>query len=91
MRLGMGEVEAEIVRRDQAALLADMRAEAAAKRGVQQVGGAVVGADAVAAFGIDLLMDGVADLEFAGGDRRRERVELAERLRRILNFGRRSP
>ena len=35
-RLGVREVEAEIVGRDQAALLRDVRAEPVAKRGVQQ-------------------------------------------------------
>ena len=82
----MREVEAEIVRRDQAALLGDVRAQAPAQRGVEQVRRAMVGADPVAALGIDLLMHGFADRQLARHDLGAEHVELAERLRRILNF-----
>ena len=39
-RLGVREVEAETVGRDQAALLGDMAAEPVAQRGVEQMGGA---------------------------------------------------
>ena len=61
----MREVEAEIVGRNQAALLRDMRAEVPPKRGMKQVRRAVVGADAVAALAVDLLVNGLADRQLA--------------------------
>ena len=48
-RLGMREVEPEVIGRDQAALLGHVRAELTAERRVEQVRRAVVGANAVAA------------------------------------------
>ena len=48
-RLGVAEVEAQAVGRDQRALLRHVRAEPAAQRLVQQVGRRVVGADGGAA------------------------------------------
>ena len=58
-----------------------------AQRRVEQVGGAVVGADLGAALGVDREMDGVADRDRALADHRMVGVELAERLRRVLNVG----
>ena len=78
-------VEAEAVGGDEAALLGDMLAEAMAQRGVEEVGGAVIGADPGAAFDVDRLVEGVAGLDAADGDFGVERVKLAERLRRVLN------
>ena len=46
----------------------------------------MVGADAVAALGIDLLVDGLADRQLARDDLGPQHVKLAERLRRVLNF-----
>src|SRR5258708_31698455 len=82
----MREVEAKIVGRDQAAILGDMRAEMPAQRRVQQMRRAMVGADAVAALGIDFLMDALANRQLARDDLRAQDVELAKLLRRILNF-----
>src|SRR5688500_4240582 len=81
----MREIEAEIVGRDQAALLGDVSAEAVAQGGVKQVRRTVVGANGGAAFGVDRLVERVADLERAFADVRAECVEFAERLRCVLN------
>ena len=56
-RLGVREIEAQPVGRDQAALLGDVAAEAVAQRGVEQMGRAMVGADRGAALGIDRLVE----------------------------------
>src|SRR5438309_7089298 len=56
-RLGVREVEAEIIGRDQAALLTDMVAQTPAQGGVEQVRRTVVRADAVAALRIHNLVD----------------------------------
>ena len=85
-RLGVREVEAEIVGRDEAALLRDMLAEPVAKRRVEQVRRAMVGADLVAAFGVDRLVDGIADRELALLDPGEQRMKLAERFRRVLDL-----
>ena len=82
----MREVEAEIVGRDQAALLRDVGAKVPAQRGVKQMGGAMIGADAIAAFDIDLLVDRFADCQLARDDLGAQHMELAERLGRVLNF-----
>ena len=87
-RLGMREIEAEIVRRDQAALLGDMGAEPVAQRGVEQMGGAVIGADLASRRSASTerwtasptATSPVADHGMMG-------VEPAERLRRVLNIG----
>ena len=62
-RPGLAEVEAQPVGRDQRALLRHVLAQMPAQRGVQQVGGRVGAADAVAAGGVDLELDRVADRE----------------------------
>jgi hypothetical protein len=51
--LEVGEVEAQLVGRDQRALLRDMRAEHLAQRGVQQMRGGVVEGGRGAGLGID--------------------------------------
>ena len=79
-RLRVREVEPEIVGRDQASLLGDMRSEMPAQCGMKQVRRAVVGPDSVAAVGVDLLMNDVADAQFARDNFRPEHVEFAERL-----------
>ncbi|EGO96301.1 hypothetical protein APM_0875 [Acidiphilium sp. PM] len=68
-RAGLGDVEAQAVRRVQAALLRHVRAEGAAQRLVQQVGRRMVGADGAAAGVIDLGMDGIAGGDLAFLDR----------------------
>ena len=88
--LGVRKIEAQAVGRDQAALLGDVAAEAMAQRGVEQMGRAVVGADRGAAFGVDDLVEGIAELDAALDDLGGERVEAAERLRRVLNMRLRS-
>ena len=47
---GVREIEAQAIGGDQAAFLGDVIAEAMAQCGVEQMGGAVIGADSVAAF-----------------------------------------
>jgi hypothetical protein len=84
-RLGMREIEPEMVGRDQAALLRNVIAEPMAQRRVEQMRRAVVGADPVAALGIHKLMHGFAHRQLALHDLGAKHVELAERLRCILN------
>ena len=62
-RLGMGDVEAQPVGRDQRALLRDVVAEHDAQRLVQQMGGRVVGARGRARFVVDLQLQRHADLQ----------------------------
>ena len=59
-RPGLAEVEAQPIRRHQRALLRHMLAEMPAQRCVQQVGGRMRAADAVAAGGVGLELDRVA-------------------------------
>src|SRR6478752_6340706 len=47
---------------------------------------AMVGADAVAALGVDLLVVRLADRELARDDLGAQHVKLAERFERVLNF-----
>ena len=67
-RLGVREIEPEMVGRDQAALLGDVRAQMPAQRGVEQMRRAMIGADPVAALGIDLLMHRLAHRQLACDD-----------------------
>ena len=67
-RLGVREIEAQAVGRDQAALLGDVAAEAMAQRGVEQMGRAMVGAGGGAAVDVDRLVERVADLDAALDD-----------------------
>ena len=60
-RFRVREIEPEVVRSDQASLLGDMGAETMPKRGMEQVRSAMVGPDAVAAFGIYRLVDRFPD------------------------------
>ena len=82
----MGIIEAQAVGGDEAALLRDVTPQPMAQGGVQKVRRAVVGADCVAAPGVDRLVYRVADLERSLGDASAERVELAKRFRRVLDF-----
>ena len=85
-RLGVREVEAQAVGRDQAALLGDVLAEPVAQRRVQQMRGAVIGAGGVAAFAVDDLVQALADRNLALGDPDVEHVKAAKRFRRVGNF-----
>ena len=82
-RLGVREVEAQPVGRDQRALLRDVRAQHLAQRLVQQVGGGVVGARGRAARVIDDQLDGVARLERALLDRADMHEQVAQLLLRV--------
>ena len=86
-RFGMRIVETQPVGRDQTTLLRHMRAQFLAQRGVEQMGGAVVGADAVAAVDIDSEMDSIANLDAAGFHRGAVGVDAAKRLGGILDRG----
>ncbi len=82
-RARLADVETQPVRRVQAALLRDVRAEALAQRLVQQVRGAVVRADGGAAGMIDLGDDRRADLRGAGLDAAEMDEQVAELLLRV--------
>src|SRR6476620_2145478 len=82
----MRDVEAAVLGRNEASLLCDVRAEMASQRGMQQVGRAMVRANAVPSFAVDLLMDRVPDRQLSSQDLRAQHVKLAKRLRRILNL-----
>ncbi len=60
-RLGMAEIEAQPLGRHQRALLRDMRPQHTLQRGMQQMGGGVIGAGGAAAFGIHLQIHRIAD------------------------------
>ena len=59
----MGEVKAQAFGLDQRAFLADMVAQHALERGMQQMGGGMIGAGGAAAFMIHLQVHGIADGE----------------------------
>src|SRR6476659_7810362 len=82
----MREVEAEVIGRNQASLLCDVRAKMASQRGMQQVGRAMVRANAVPSLAVDFLMDRVPDRQLSSQDFRAQHVKLAKRLRRVLNL-----
>src|SRR6187549_28132 len=82
----MREIEAQAIRRDQAALLADMAAEAMAKRRVKQMRAAVVGAGGIAPLAVDALVKVFADCDLALSYLRGERVNAAQRLRCVGNI-----
>ena len=84
--VGCEIIEAQAVGGDEAALLRDVAAEAMAQRGVEQMGGAVVGAGRVAALGVDRLVDACRRPSAALDDPGAQGVELAERFRRVLNI-----
>ena len=87
-RLGVREIEAEIVGRDQAALLRDMVAEPLAQRRVEQMGGAVIGADlGRGARHRRASWTASPTVTAPAFDHRVMGVQLAERLRRVLNIG----
>ena len=67
-RVVMAEVEAQPIGRHHRAGLLHVRAEHLAQRPVQDVGGGVVAADAVAAHGVDRGFHLVADLDRAAAD-----------------------
>ena len=83
-RLGMREVEAQPVGRDQRALLRDVIAQHLAQRLVQQMGGGVVGADMRAARVIDIEFQrrSGAERAFLDGDAMGEHV-----ARHLLRVG----
>src|SRR5205814_9102716 len=85
-RLRVREVEAEMVGRNQASFLRHVRSEMPPERGVQKMRGAVIGADAVAAFGIDLLVNRLAERQLGPDNFRAQDVELAQGLGCVLNF-----
>ena len=64
-RLVVREVEAGAALIDERAFLLDVRAEGAAQRFVQQVGGGVVALDGGAAFAVDFCLCGFADADVA--------------------------
>ena len=64
-RLEVREVEAQAVRRDERALLRDVRAEHLAQRGVQQMRGGVVERGGAAALAVDVRAERVADRDRA--------------------------
>ena len=82
-RLGMREVEAQPVGRDQRALLRDVIAEHLAQRLVQQMGRRMVGADGAAPRVIDLEQQRGADLERALLDRAEMDEQVAGLLLRV--------
>src|SRR3546814_18403718 len=84
-RLGMGEVEAQTVRRNETALLRHMPPETLSQSGVKQVRGAVVRADAIPALNIDAEVNGGADSNLARCYFRLMRVQPAARLARVEN------
>ena len=86
-RLRMAEIETEAIFRNERALLRDVRTEPIAKRGVQQVGRRMVGADAATARGIDVELHDIADADAALGNARLMRMQLAERLGRRFDNG----
>ena len=62
-RLGMGEVKAQPLGIHQRAFLADMAAQHALERGMQQMGGAMIGAGGAAAFAVHLQVHRIAGRE----------------------------
>jgi hypothetical protein len=68
---GLGEVEAQLVRADVGAGLADVVARALAQRRVQQVGGRVVAGRRVARDAVDARDDALARLSWPAAPRRR--------------------
>ena len=64
-RLGMGEIEAQPIGGDQRAFLRDMIAEHFAQRGMQKMGGGMVGAGGAAPLVIDLEIHGIAERDLA--------------------------
>ena len=69
-RARVREIEPEAIRRDKTALLRNMLAQPVAKRGVKQMRRRMIGADGVAALGIDGQTHGVADSDAAALDAR---------------------
>src|SRR5688572_2785388 len=63
-----------------------MLAKPVAQRGVQQMGGAMVGASCGATLGIDMLLQHIADIDRTVHHLSAKRMELAQRLRCILNL-----
>ena len=86
-RLGMGEVEAQPVRRDQRALLRDMIAEHVAQRLVQNMRRRMIGAHGVAARVIDVELEREAGDERALLDDALVDEEVAELLLRVGRRG----
>ena len=84
-RAGLGEIEAQPIRRDERALLRHMPPKPMAERRVQQVGGGVVGADFDATRGVDREAHLVADADLASRGRVVDE-ELAERLGGIAHL-----
>ncbi|HEY5994840.1 MAG TPA: hypothetical protein VIU46_09625, partial [Gallionellaceae bacterium] len=64
----MGKVEAQPLGTDQRALLLHVVAEHGAQRGMQQMGGGMIGAGGAAAFFVHLEVDGITGRKGAFGD-----------------------
>ena len=81
----MAEVEAQLVGPDLRALLRDMRAEHAAQRLVQQMGGGVVCAGGRATHDVDVEVHDVADLQRAAVELAEMDVHVAELLLGVVD------
>ena len=81
--LGMREVEAQTIRRDERALLRDMIAEHLPQRLMQQMGGGMIGAQRAAARMIDTQFERETSVELAFFDRALMDIELAKLFLRI--------
>ena len=77
------EIEAQAIRRDERALLLNVRAEHLAQRRMQQMRGGVIQHDRGAALRVDLRLHAVADRDAA----RDERSLMAERRAELLRVG----
>ena len=82
----MGEIETEVVRRDEAAFLRHMPTQPLAQRRMEQMRGAVVGARGVAPFGIDRLVQGFTDRQLAFDYRDVQHMQPSQWLGSVLYF-----
>src|SRR3546814_4044815 len=81
----MAEIEPQPVGCDQYALLRHRAAEPRGQRRVQQMGGAMIGANLRAPFSVDRQMHAVADLDRTRLDRGAMLVDPPERLGRVAD------
>ena len=87
-RLGVREIEAQIILADIAALLGDMGAKTATQGGVQQMGGAVGAAMRAALRRVDRQLDDITHGQRAAAQSDIMQVQLAQRLARVAHAGR---